>query len=110
MNTVTPDENRLRALVEAGVSLTAELSLDPVLQRLVEAAAELTGARYAALGVIDPSGHALERFLTTGVDDETRAAIGDPPHGRGARASLPAARRRARAQLRAARSREGTRR
>jgi two-component system, NarL family, sensor histidine kinase DevS len=83
VNTVTPDENRLRALVEAGVSLTAELSLDPVLQRLVEAAAELTGARYAALGVIDPSGHALERFLTTGVDDETRAAIGDPPHGRG---------------------------
>jgi two-component system, NarL family, sensor histidine kinase DevS len=83
VNTVTPDENRLRALVEAGVALTAELSLDAVLQRLVEAAAELTGARYAALGVIDPSGAGLERFLTTGVDDETRAAIGDPPHGRG---------------------------
>ena len=83
MNTVTPDENRLRALVEAGVALTAELSLDAVLQRLVEAAAELTGARYAALGVIDPSGAGLEQFLTTGVDDETRAAIGDPPHGRG---------------------------
>jgi signal transduction histidine kinase len=83
VNTVTPDENRLRALVEAGVALTAELSLDAVLQRLVEAAAELTGARYAALGVIDRSGAGLERFLTTGVDDETRAAIGDPPHGRG---------------------------
>ncbi len=83
MKTVTPDENRLRALVEAGVALTAELSLDAVLQRLVEAAAELTGARYAALGVIDPSGAGLERFLTTGIDDETRAAIGDPPRGRG---------------------------
>jgi signal transduction histidine kinase len=83
LNTVTPDENRLRALVEAGVALTAELSLDALLQRLVEAAAELTRARYAALGVIDRSGSALERFLTTGVDDETRNAIGDPPHGRG---------------------------
>ena len=83
MNTVTPDENRLRALVEANVALTAELSLDAVLQRLVEAAAELAGARYAALGVIDRSGSGLERFLTTGIDDETRAAIGDPPHGRG---------------------------
>jgi signal transduction histidine kinase len=83
VKTVTPDENRLRALVEAGVALTAELSLDAVLQRLVEAAAELTGARYAALGVIDPSGAGLERFLTTGIDDETRAAIGDPPRGRG---------------------------
>jgi signal transduction histidine kinase len=83
LNTVTPDENRLRALVEANVALTAELSLDAVLQRLVEAAAELAGARYAALGVIDRSGSGLERFLTTGIDDETRAAIGDPPHGRG---------------------------
>jgi signal transduction histidine kinase len=83
VKTVTPDENRLRALVEAGVALTAELSLDAVLQRLVEAAAELTGARYAALGVIDPSGAGLERFLTTGIDDETRAAIGDLPRGRG---------------------------
>jgi two-component system, NarL family, sensor histidine kinase DevS len=83
VNTVTPDENRLRALVEANVALTAELSLDAVLQRLVEAAAELAGARYAALGVIDRSGSGLERFLTTGIDDETRAAIGDPPHGRG---------------------------
>jgi signal transduction histidine kinase len=83
VNTVTPDENRLRALVEAGVALTAELSLDALLQRLVEAAAELTGARYAALGVIDRSGSGLERFLTTGLDDETRTAIGDLPRGLG---------------------------
>jgi signal transduction histidine kinase len=83
VNTVTPDENRLRALVEAGVALTAELSLDALLQRLVEAAAELTEARYAALGVIDRSGSELERFLTTGIDEETREAIGDLPRGRG---------------------------
>ena len=54
-----------------------------MLQRIVEAAADLTGARYAALGVIDQSGNALERFLTTGVDAETHAAIGDLPRGRG---------------------------
>jgi two-component system, NarL family, sensor histidine kinase DevS len=83
LNTVTPDENRLRALVEANVALTAELSLDAVLQRLIEAAAELTGAGYAALGVIDRSGSGLERFLTTGIDEETRVAIGDLPRGRG---------------------------
>src|SRR5512133_1321415 len=46
-------------------------------------AAALTGARYAALGVIDASGSRLERFVTHGLDDGTRAAIGDPPQGRG---------------------------
>jgi signal transduction histidine kinase len=80
---VSSDENRLRALVETGVAITSELSLDALLQRLVEAAAELTGARYAALGVIDGSGSELERFLTTGIDAETQAAIGDLPRGRG---------------------------
>jgi len=74
---------RLRAIVDAGVALASELSLDAVLQKIVEAAAELTGARYAALGVIDTSGRRLERFIVTGLDDETQAAIGDPPHGRG---------------------------
>ncbi len=83
MDAVRPSENRLRALVEAGVALTSELSLDALLQRLVEAAAELTGARYAALGVIDRTGSELERFLTTGMDAETHAAIGELPRGRG---------------------------
>lgn len=75
--------DRLRALVDAGIALSSELSLDALLQRIVETAAGLTGARYAALGVIDRSGQTLERFLTHGVDDETRAAIGDLPRGRG---------------------------
>jgi signal transduction histidine kinase len=83
VDAVSPNENRLRALVETGVAITSELSLDALLQRLVEAAAELTGARYAALGVIDRSGSELERFLTTGIDPETHAAIGDLPRGRG---------------------------
>ncbi len=65
------------------MALASELSLDRLLQRLTDLAAELTDARYAALGVIDPSRSGLERFVTHGVDDHLRAAIGDPPHGRG---------------------------
>jgi signal transduction histidine kinase len=78
---VTTD--RTRALVEAGIALASELSLDAVLQKLVETAATLTGARYAALGVVDPSGQHLERFLTHGVDADTRRLIDDLPSGRG---------------------------
>jgi signal transduction histidine kinase len=80
---VSSNETRMRALVRTGVAITSELSLDALLQRLVEAASELTGARYAALGVIDRSGSELERFLTTGIDTETHAAIGELPRGRG---------------------------
>ena len=76
-------EARLRALLDATVALTSELSLDSLLQRLVEIAADITGARYAALGVIDQSGSALERFVTTGVDASVHEAIGDLPRGRG---------------------------
>jgi len=76
-------ESRFKALVEAGIALSSELSLDAVLQRIVEAAAELTDARYAALGVIDPSGTGLERFLVTGIDETTQRAIGELPRGRG---------------------------
>src|SRR6266508_945582 len=65
------------------MAITSELSLDAVLERLTRVAAELTRARYAALGVIDRSGSQLERFLTTGIDEETHAAIGDLPRGRG---------------------------
>src|SRR5262245_5978959 len=78
-----PATNRLRVLVEAGIALSSELSLDALLQRIVETAAALTGARYAALGVIDRRGGGLERFLTTGVDDAERASIGELPRGRG---------------------------
>jgi signal transduction histidine kinase len=75
--------DRIRSLLDAGIALTSELSLDSLLQSLTETAAELTGARYAALGVIDPNRSELERFVTTGLDPETTAAIGDLPRGRG---------------------------
>jgi signal transduction histidine kinase len=77
------ESDRLRGLVDAGIALSSELSLDDLLQKLVETAASLTGARYAALGVIDESGTELERFLTTGIDAATHAAIGELPRGRG---------------------------
>jgi two-component system, NarL family, sensor histidine kinase DevS len=80
--------DRLRAMVDAGLALASELSLDAVLQKIVETSAELTGARYAALGVLDPSGRALERFVVTGIDPETQDAIGDLPHGRGVLGAL----------------------
>ena len=83
MEAVSPHEDRLRALLDATVALTSELSLDALLQKLADSAAALTGARYSALGVLDETGTALERFVTSGMDAETHAAIGALPHGRG---------------------------
>jgi two-component system, NarL family, sensor histidine kinase DevS len=83
MNAIKSSETRLRAVLEAGMAITSELSLDTLLQRVVETAASLTGARYAALGVIDRTGSQLERFVTTGVDAETQQLIGELPRGRG---------------------------
>lgn len=74
---------QLRALVDTGIGLSSELDLDQLLQRLVEAAPALTGARYAALGLVDRQRGALTKFVTTGFDEATAAQIGDPPKGRG---------------------------
>jgi len=83
VDALTVSEERLRALFAAGLAVTSELSLEALLHRVVETAAELTGARYAALGVIDASGSELEQFLTHGIDEDTRAEIGALPRGRG---------------------------
>jgi signal transduction histidine kinase len=73
---------QLGALVEAGKVLAAERSLDAVLQRIVEVACRLLQARYGALGTLDAAG-ALDRFVTTGLDEEQRARMGSLPAGRG---------------------------
>ena len=83
MNAHVDARTTRRALVQAGIAITSELSLDAVLQKLVLIAAELTDARYSALGVIDRSGQELERFVTYGIDESTRATIGDLPRGKG---------------------------
>jgi signal transduction histidine kinase len=77
------DQHRLARLIDVGRSLLSELDLDVVLDRVLETAAELTGARYAALGILDDRRRELSRFLTRGVDDATHRAIGDLPRGRG---------------------------
>ncbi|HVV59538.1 MAG TPA: GAF domain-containing sensor histidine kinase [Gaiellaceae bacterium] len=81
--TLAEQDQRLRALIDATIGLNSELSLDALLEKVVETAARLTEARYAALGVIDESGAELERFVTTGIDKEHHAAIGSLPRGRG---------------------------
>jgi signal transduction histidine kinase len=72
-----------RRLIEAGMILASELSLEVVLRRIVEVAAELTDARYGALGVLTPDGQRIEEFITVGITPEERAALGDPPTGHG---------------------------
>jgi signal transduction histidine kinase len=74
---------RLEQLVTAGTLLASELSLEGVLQRVVEIAVDVIGARYAAIGVLGPDGRTLESFTTMGLSDEERAAIGPPPRGHG---------------------------
>lgn len=77
------DEHRLRRLIDVGRGLVAQLDLEAVLREVVEVARELTGARYAALGILDEDRRELERFIYVGIDEETRAEIGDLPRGRG---------------------------
>jgi signal transduction histidine kinase len=74
---------RLERLVAAGSALLTEVSLEGVLQRVVEIAADVIGARYAAIGVLAPDGRLLESFTTHGIDAEQRALIGEPPRGHG---------------------------
>jgi signal transduction histidine kinase len=77
------DSIRMRRLLDAGRALLAELDPQAVLHRTLAAAREVTGARYAALGIVNEQRTELEQFLTLGADERTRAAIGDLPRGRG---------------------------
>ncbi len=74
---------QLRRLLDAVMSVSSDLDQATVLQRIVEAARDLVGARYAALGVLAPGGTHLVEFITVGMDDEQRAAIGTLPKGHG---------------------------
>lgn len=77
------DSDRLRTLIDIGGFIVADLDLDSVLARVLDAGCELTGARYAALGVLNEAGTELERFITHGFDADTEQAIGERPLGRG---------------------------
>jgi signal transduction histidine kinase len=77
------DEVHLRRLIDVGRGLLSELDPEAVLQHVLETACEITGARYAALGILDRDRRELDRFITRGIDAETHRAIGDLPRGRG---------------------------
>ena len=77
------DEQRLRRLIDVGRGLLSQLEPEAVLDQVLETACEVTGARYAALGVLDADRRELERFITRGIDAVTHRAIGDLPRGRG---------------------------
>jgi signal transduction histidine kinase len=74
--------SQLRTLVRAGMILSSQLSLKAVLQRIVNMACKLVNARYGALGVLDGKG-GLSKFITAGIDEKTKRAIGPLPVGKG---------------------------
>jgi two-component system, NarL family, sensor histidine kinase DevS len=80
-------QQRLRQLLKASHSIVQELSLPAVLRRLVATAKDVSGAKYAALGVIGSDG-TLEQFLHVGMEDDTVRAIGELPKGRGVLGAL----------------------
>ncbi|MDQ4091335.1 MAG: GAF domain-containing protein [Actinomycetota bacterium] len=73
---------RQEVLVQAGLALASELSLPAVLQKIVGLATEVADARYGALGVLGARG-GLEDFITAGLSEAERAAIGHLPVGMG---------------------------
>jgi signal transduction histidine kinase len=77
------EELWIRHLLSVGRALTKELDQRVVLDRVLQTAREITGARYAALGILNEQRSELEQFLTLGVDADTQRAIGDLPRGRG---------------------------
>jgi len=76
-------DEELHKLLDVGRALVAVLDVEAVLRHVLETARELTGARYAALGILDEDKEELERFLFVGIDEETRRIIGPFPRGGG---------------------------
>jgi signal transduction histidine kinase len=77
------DPERLHALIQALLLIEVDTDLDDLLYTILDASIEMVGARYGALGVVSSDGKSLSRFLTRGVDDDTRRAIGALPCGEG---------------------------
>lgn len=75
--------DQLAALHEAALSLTRELDLNLVLQKVVDLARELSNAKYGALGVLEPEGRWIDQFIFSGIDHKFRGKMGAPPRGHG---------------------------
>jgi signal transduction histidine kinase len=79
---VLATQGRLRGLLAANRTITADLTLPTVLRRIVEAGCQLVRARYGALGVVAPDG-GLAEFVHVGLDERTMGRIGHLPEGKG---------------------------
>lgn len=75
--------DRLVRLLSVGVEIFSQHTLAAVLQKVVDAAREVVGARYAALGVLAPDGASLSEFVTSGMTAKQREKIGALPKGKG---------------------------
>jgi signal transduction histidine kinase len=75
--------SRFERLVQAGIAISAQHTLQAVLSTVADSLRELVGARYAAVGILDETGKALSAFATSGVSDEEADRIGSFPTGRG---------------------------
>ncbi|MFJ4337703.1 GAF domain-containing protein [Streptomyces sp. NPDC088915] len=75
------DPSRLPLLLEAVLGVGTDLELHATLQHIVDSATELIGARYGALGVVDPERHRLTDLFTTGMTEEERRRVGRLPDG-----------------------------
>ncbi len=85
---VNSEESLIRRLLDVGQALVTELDQKVVLDKVLQEAREITGAQYAALGVLDDSRGELEQFLTAGIDADTHRKIGNLPRGRGVLGTL----------------------
>ncbi|WP_335992102.1 GAF domain-containing sensor histidine kinase [Glycomyces sp. MUSA5-2] len=79
---IVVDRERLRALLDAVISIGSDLELSAILDRIVVGAMTLVDAKYGAMGVLDGAG-GLAEFRTQGLSREEIEALGDPPTGRG---------------------------
>jgi signal transduction histidine kinase len=73
----------LRRLLDAVLTVGSDLDLPSMLLRIVESAVDLVDAQYGALGVLDETHTRLAQFITVGIGESTRRAIGDLPEGHG---------------------------
>ena len=88
MPATAPDPTAVHDALDAATrAIAGVLDVEAVLQVIVDEVRPLVGARYAALGIADAD-YVMERFITSGISTEERAAIGAPPHGKGLLAAL----------------------
>ncbi|MEZ0164369.1 GAF domain-containing protein [Kineococcus sp. LSe6-4] len=79
---VLSTQGRLRGLLAATSAISSDLDLPTLLRRITQAACDLLGARYGALGVVGPGG-GLSEFVVVGIDEETARGMGPLPRGAG---------------------------